>query len=185
MNYVMLIFGGLFTGILFGFALEKGRVLDPEVIVGQFQFRKWLMMKMFLSAIITGLVIFSVFFTLGFERLSWKIMILSTDIIGGLLLGAGAALAGACPGTVFAQIGAGYKDAYITLVGAIAGALAYVWVKPVILNLVPVWPNQLITLETLMNQPFWVIALLLVIIMILLLIGLEKLFPWRKEKLSI
>jgi len=47
---------GLATGMVFGFALEKSRVFEPGVIVGQMQLRNFLMLKIFLAAVITGLI---------------------------------------------------------------------------------------------------------------------------------
>jgi len=42
--------------------------------------------------------------------------------IGGLLIGAGMAVAGTCPGTIWAQLGAGQPKALITFGGALVGA---------------------------------------------------------------
>ena len=36
---------GIFMGIIFGFTLEKSRVIDPEVIIGQFQLKNFIMLK--------------------------------------------------------------------------------------------------------------------------------------------
>jgi uncharacterized membrane protein YedE/YeeE len=47
------------------------------------------------------------------------------QIYGGLLFGFGWALTGACPGPVFAQIGAGYTVVIVTLLSAIAGTWIY------------------------------------------------------------
>mgnify|MGYP000355398640 CR=1 FL=1 len=44
------ILSGLLMGIVFGFALEKSRVFEPGVIVGQMQLRNFLMLKVFLTA---------------------------------------------------------------------------------------------------------------------------------------
>ena len=132
MHIALIVALGVIMGIIFGFAIEKSRVIDPETIIGQFQLKKFIMLKVFLTAIATGLLVFALFFSLGFDRLSWKVTIVGSDLIGGLLLGIGVALAGACPGTVFAQIGAGYKDAFATLFGAIIGALLYAKAKPLL-----------------------------------------------------
>ena len=59
------------------------------------------------------------------------------DIVGGLLLGAGISLAGACPGTTLAQIGAGYRDAFFTLVGGLCGAVAYSYAQPALAQDIP------------------------------------------------
>ena len=45
---------GLLTGFLFGFLLQKSRVSDRRVIVGQFLLRDFTVMKVMLTAIIVG-----------------------------------------------------------------------------------------------------------------------------------
>lgn len=47
------------------------------------------------------------------------------NIIGGILLGVGMALASSCPGTVLAQIGSGLSSGQPALVGAILGGLVW------------------------------------------------------------
>jgi uncharacterized protein len=47
------------------------------------------------------------------------------QVYGGLLFGFGWAITGACPGPIFAQIGAGYTVVIITLLSAIAGTWLY------------------------------------------------------------
>ena len=59
-----------------------------------------------------------------------KAALYAADIVGGLILGAGIALAGACPGTTLAQVGVGYRDALFTLVGGLCGAVAYSYAQP-------------------------------------------------------
>ena len=182
MSIFTVILLGIFMGIIFGFALEKSKVFDPKTIIGQFQFKDFTMLKVFLSAIATGLVIFSIFFLLGFDRLTWKTTILSYDIIGGLLLGIGTVIAGACPGTVFAQIGAGYKDAWLTLLGAMTGAVLFVKIKPFIQALLGTpWPNEKLTLEGLLGLNFWNIAIIFIIFIIVTLYLIEKKYPRSKD----
>ena len=41
---------GLAMGMVFGLALEKSRVFEPGVIVGQMQLRNFIMLKVFLTA---------------------------------------------------------------------------------------------------------------------------------------
>lgn len=50
-------------------------------------------------------------------------------IIGGMMFGAGWAITGACPGPVYAQIGAGEWLAVITLCGAMLGMFSYAALK--------------------------------------------------------
>ena len=51
-------------------------------------------------------------------------------ILGGTAFGAGWAIAGACPGTIYAQLGSGVGPASFTCVGALAGMYLYALTKP-------------------------------------------------------
>jgi uncharacterized membrane protein YedE/YeeE len=51
-------------------------------------------------------------------------------IVGGMLFGAGWAITGACPGPVYAQIGAGEWLACFTFLGAMLGMFSYAALKP-------------------------------------------------------
>ena len=110
-HYILI---GLTMGVVFGFALEKSRVFEPGIIVGQMQLRTFIMLKVFLTAVATGAVALAVMHGVGLVTLAPKPTLYGADIIGGLVLGAGIALAGACPGTVMAQVGVGYCDALVT-----------------------------------------------------------------------
>ena len=121
---------GVLMGIVFGFALEKSRVFEPGIIVGQMQLRNFIMLKIFLTAVATGAVVLAVLNGLGYVKLQPKAAIYAADIVGGLILGAGISLAGACPGTTLAQIGVGYRDALFTLFGGLCGAVAFTYAQP-------------------------------------------------------
>lgn len=163
----------LLVGVVFGFALEKSKVLQPEVILGQFQLKNWTMVKVFLSAIMTGLIIYSLLFTLGFERLAWKVTIFPRDILGGLFLGTGIALAGACPGTVLAQVGVGYKDAIFAVLGGLVGVYAFNHIGPHL----PDWPSEILLVETILDLPFAVVAIPLAFILGAFLFIIERKLP--------
>ena len=51
-------------------------------------------------------------------------------IFGGLAFGMGWAITGACPGPIYAQIGAGEPIALFTFIGALAGMYVYAWLRP-------------------------------------------------------
>ena len=42
------------AGAVFGFAMEKSRVFEPGIILGQMQLRNFQMLKIFLTAVTTG-----------------------------------------------------------------------------------------------------------------------------------
>jgi uncharacterized membrane protein YedE/YeeE len=171
---------GLATGLVFGFALEKSRVFEPGVIVGQMQLRNFLMLKIFLAAVITGLIVLAVMNGLFGVKLSLKPLLFRADIIGGLILGAGIALAGACPGTTLAQIGAGYRDAIFVLFGGVAGALTYGYFDAPITTFFAEKGDK-ISFNQLLGLPFWVAATGLAVTLTLVLWYLESRQAWRDE----
>lgn len=172
---------GLLMGAVFGFALEKSRVFEPGMIVGQFQFRNFIMLKIFLTAVSTGLVVLAVLHGLDLVKLSPKATLFAADLFGGLLLGVGIAIAGACPGTVAAQIGAGYCDALGTLAGGIAGAMAFIHLQPVLEPLILSGGPGKLRIDVALGAPFWAVALAFAALWIALLVVLEKWRPWRDD----
>jgi uncharacterized membrane protein YedE/YeeE len=171
---------GLASGILFGVALEKSRVFEPGVIVGQMQLKNFLMLKIFLAAVITGLVVLAAMHSVFGVALYPKPLLWQADIIGGLILGAGVTLAGACPGTTLAQVGAGYRDAWFVLLGGIAGAMFYGYFDAPITAFFAE-KGQHITFARLFGLPFWALALLCAVALAAVLAILERWQPWTKE----
>ncbi|MFM9847666.1 MAG: YeeE/YedE thiosulfate transporter family protein [Hyphomicrobiaceae bacterium] len=171
---------GLTTGLVFGFALEKSRVFEPGVIVGQMQLKNFLMLKIFLAAVITGMIVLAVLNGLFGVKLSLKPLLFKADIIGGLILGAGIALAGACPGTTLAQIGAGYRDSIFILLGGLAGALTYGYFDAPITAFFAE-NGEKIGFDQLLGLPFWMVALAVALILAVVLWIIETWQPWRQE----
>ncbi|MEQ8193003.1 MAG: YeeE/YedE thiosulfate transporter family protein [Rhodospirillales bacterium] len=171
---------GLLMGIVFGVALEKSRVFEPGVIVGQMQLRNFIMLKVFLTAVVTGLAILIVLTATGQAKLSPKAVDYFGNIVGGLIFGAGIVLAGACPGTVMAQIGAGYKDAWAVLAGGILGAMVYGYAEPWIAKTLLADGGKL-TLHQLTGTPYWLLAPIAAAVLIGVLVALERRRPWRRE----
>ncbi len=172
---------GLLMGAAFGFALEKSRVFEPGIILGQMQLRNFQMLKIFLTAVTTGLVLLAVLHGLGITKLHPKATIYSADIVGGLLLGAGIALAGACPGTVMAQVGVGYRDAWFTLLGGIAGAVTFTYAEPALKPVLLTSSTGKLTLDGVTGVSFWILALGFAALLVAGLVALERWRPWRQE----
>ena len=172
---------GLLMGIAFGFALEKSRVFEPGMIVGQMQLRNFIMVKMFLTTVVVGLVILAVLHGLGIVKLHPKATIYGADIVGGLILGVGIVIAGACPGTILAQIGAGYRDAWATLIGGILGAMAFGYLEPTLRPVLLSGGPGKLTLDVVLGIPFWILAPLFAAALLACLVALEKWRPWRND----
>jgi uncharacterized protein len=172
---------GFLMGIVFGFALEKSRVFEPGMIVGQMQFRNFIMLKVFLTAVATGAVVLAVLNGFGFVTLQPKAAAYGADIVGGLLLGAGISIAGACPGTTLAQIGVGYRDAFFTLVGGLCAAVAFSYAQPILDSTFLSQKAPKLLISDLVGVPYWTGALLLAGVCIAVLFALESFTPWQEE----
>ena len=181
MTTLMLVILGLVMGVVFGVALEKGRVLEPGVLVRQFQFTNFTMLKMFFAAVATGLVVLAVLNGLGLAALHPKAAVMGTTIVGGLLLGAGIVIAGACPGTALAQVGAGYKDGWAVLAGGVLAAMVYGYNIDAINGLLKIGDYGKITLVDLTGLPFWPLALGIAVLLVAVMVALEKWRPWRAD----
>lgn len=173
---------GLAMGAIFGMALEKGRVCEGGVIVCQMQMSRHAMLKMFLSAVATGLIVLSVVVGFGLAKLSPKATLFAADIVGGAVLGVGIVIAGACPGTVLAQIGTGYKDAIFTFIGGLFGALAFTYMEPNVLKpVLTAGSYGKLTLDQVLGLPFPAVAMTFAAVIIGFLVWLEKVSPWQAE----
>jgi hypothetical protein len=181
MSVTVAIVVGIAMGIVFGFALEKSRVFEPGIIVGQMQLRNFIMLKVFLTAVATGAVVLAVLNGFGYVKLQPKAAAYAADVVGGLLLGAGISLSGACPGTTLAQIGAGYRDALFTLVGGLFGAVTYSYAQPALANTFLGQNGPKLIFSDLVGVPYWIAALVLAAVIVAILVGLEIWSPWQSE----
>ncbi len=181
MSIFVAILVGVAMGIVFGFALEKSRVFEPGMIVGQMQMKNFIMLKVFLTAVATGAVVLAVLNGFGYVKLAPKPALYAADIIGGLILGAGITLAGACPGTTLAQIGTGYRDALFTLIGGLLGAVAYTYAQPMLSKTFLAQGGGKIIFSDLIGLPYWMAALVLAAVLVAALFALEAWRPWRGE----
>ena len=111
---------GFLFGIVFGFLLQKGGVTKYDVIIGQLLLEDFTVIKIMLSAVITGMIGIHLMKSLGWIQLNPKSGSWGKNAIGGLIFGLGFALLGYCPGTIAGAIGNGYLDA---LVGGLTGIL--------------------------------------------------------------
>jgi hypothetical protein len=111
---------GFAIGIGFGFALQRGGVSNFDVIVNQLLFRDFTVVKIMLSAMLTGMTGVYVLRHFGLARLQPKAGAIGSTVVGALIFGVGFALLGYCPGTVVAAAAYGKLDA---LFGGIIGML--------------------------------------------------------------
>lgn len=118
-------------GTWFGILLTKGEVISWFKIRAMFFFQEPDLYLIIGSAVVTGIL--SVRLLKRYRRTTLEgesLQIPSKTLtkgnwIGGFLFGMGWFVVGACPGPIFAQIGAGESLAWIALAGALAGTYVY------------------------------------------------------------
>ena len=126
----------LIAGVVFGVVLTKGEAISWFRIQEMFRFQGFQMYGIFMTAIPAGIVSVWVIRRFGVRTLKGEAIYIAPKkfslgfIIGGFIFGLGWALTGACPGPLFAQIGAGFGVVIVTLLSAIAGTWVYAALKP-------------------------------------------------------
>ena len=111
---------GLGAGILFGFLLQKGGVTTYDVIIGQLLLTDFRVVKVMLTAVVTGMIGVHFLRSLGLAELHPKPGSMGSTALGGLIFGVGFGILGYCPGTVAGAVGQGSLDA---LFGGVVGIL--------------------------------------------------------------
>ena len=132
---------GLITGILFGFLLQKGRVLRFDKQIGAMLLKDMTIFKFMLSAILVGMVGITLLTDAGIITSSHKPMNLGAVLLGGALFGAGWAVMGYCPGTSIGALGEGRWHAVFAVAGMVAGAAIYAELYPLFKSTVLVWKD--------------------------------------------
>lgn len=160
---------GLITGVLFGFLLQKGRVLRYDKQIGALRFQDFTIIKFMLSHIAVAMVGIYLLHDLGLVKLSLKPTILGGVIVGGLLFGLGWGLLGYCPGTSLGALGEGRWDAVWGILGMLVGAGLYAEAFPLLKKTLLTWGNYgKITIPQVLGVNHWlVIGVFLMLILAL------------------
>jgi uncharacterized protein len=132
---------GLITGVLFGFLLQKGRVLRFDKQVGAMLLTDMTIFKFMLSAILVGMVGINFLADMGIITMSHKPMNVGAIVVGGALFGGGWAIMGYCPGTSVGAVGEGRWHALFAIAGMIAGAAVYAELYPWMKSTVLAWKD--------------------------------------------
>ena len=129
----------LLIGVFYGIVFTKSEVISWFRIQEMFRFQSFHMYGIIGSAVVVGII--SVWLirkthakTLGGEDIAippkkWG-RIGTRYWIGGTFFGIGWALLGACPGPIFALIGAGVTVILVALMAALVGTWTYGYLRP-------------------------------------------------------
>jgi hypothetical protein len=120
---------GLICGFLFGFILENAGFGSPLKLTAQFRLTDWSVFKVMFTAIVVtafGLWVLRLVGVLPPDSVAVPQALLMASAIGGVLVGAGFAIGGYCPGTSVAGLASGRVDALVFIVGLLVGTFAFV-----------------------------------------------------------
>ena len=170
---------GFFSGLIFGFLLQKGRVAKFRVIIGQFLLKDWTVVKVMMTAVAVGAIGVWAMVGMGMASLHIKPAAFGGVIAGALLFGCGMAIFGYCPGTGVAACGEGRRDAMVGVFGMLCGALAYVVAFPALQGLIKGFGDWgKVTLPQLTGLSPWIFVGALVVVAVLL-----RVFAARRREL--
>jgi uncharacterized membrane protein YedE/YeeE len=155
---------GLITGILFGFLLQKGRVLRYDKQLGALRLLDMTIVKFMLSSILVSMVGVYFLYDFGLVKLSVKATEIGANVLGGLIFGLGWGVLGYCPGTAVGAFAEGRWDALWGIVGMLTGAALFAEVYPAFKATVITWGNfGKITLPQVVGINHWLVIILLVV----------------------
>lgn len=118
-------------GILFGIVFVKAEIVSWFRIQEMFRFESFHMYGVIGSAVAVGLVSVQLIKRFRLRTMHGEPIVIADktfnkgQVYGGLIFGLGWAITGACPGPLFAQIGAGFTVIVATFICALAGTWVY------------------------------------------------------------
>jgi uncharacterized membrane protein YedE/YeeE len=118
-------------GAVFGLVLTKTEAVSWFRIQEMFRFQSFHMYGIIGSAIVVGMISIFIIRKLDAKAINGEEIIIPDkklnkgSIIGGTIFGMGWALAGACPGPLYALLGAGYPVILVSILSALAGTWVY------------------------------------------------------------
>lgn len=119
------------VGLAFGIVFVKAEIISWYRIQEMFRFQSFHMYGVIGTAVLTGMLSVWLIKKFRLRTISGEPVTFQQkkfhkgQVFGGLLFGLGWALAGACPGPLFAQIGTGASVVTVTLLSAVAGTWIY------------------------------------------------------------
>jgi hypothetical protein len=117
-------------GVVFGFLLHRGGVANYNVIVNQFRFRDFTVLKIMLTAILVGGVGVLALNSAGLANYHIKAANLLGIVLGAAVFGVGMVVYGYCPGTALAAAAGGSIHALVGVAGMLVGGTLYAFSFP-------------------------------------------------------
>jgi len=114
---------GLIIGILFGFALQRGRFCMNSAFRDIILMKEYTLLKAVVAALIVEMLGFHLMATLGIIQLNPKPFFWGANIVGGFIFGIGMVLAGGCASGTTYRVGEGMVGSFVALLGYMIGSI--------------------------------------------------------------
>jgi hypothetical protein len=128
----------LLVGIYFGIIFTKSEVISWYRIQEMFRFQAFHMYGIIGSAVVVAAISVQIIKRKGIRSLDGSVISIPPKVLGkgtrywlgGMIFGLGWALTGACPGPMFALVGAGVPAMLVAILAAVAGTYTYGVLRP-------------------------------------------------------
>jgi len=117
------ILSGLIVGILFGFALQRGRFCMNSAFRDILLLKEYTLLKAVIVALIVSMLGFHAMTSLGIIQLNPKSFFWGANIVGGFIFGIGMVLAGGCASGTTYRVGEGMVGSFVALLGFMSSAV--------------------------------------------------------------
>ncbi|MEX2161964.1 MAG: YeeE/YedE family protein [Anaerolineales bacterium] len=178
----LFVLSGLGVGAVFGYALQRGRFCMNSAARDSLLLRDFTMLKAVGVAILVQLIGFAILDATGIQAIAPKPFFLAANLVGSFTFGIGMVLAGACASGLSYRTGEGLVSAMVAAVGLTAGALFAAgggFLNPTVASLQanPAKVGEAnMTLANLFGIPYYILALGIAIVAIVLWVWLGKPF---------
>jgi uncharacterized membrane protein YedE/YeeE len=121
----------LVVGMIFGIVFVKAEIISWFRIQEMFRFESFHMYGVIGMAVVVGMISVQIIKRKKVKSFEGELIVIHNkefnkgQIYGGLIFGLGWAITGACPGPLFAQIGAGFTVVIVTFLSAVVGTWVY------------------------------------------------------------
>ena len=168
----------LAVGVGFGIALERAGLGSARKLTGQFYLTDLTVFKVMFTAIVTamlGLFWLSSIGIVDLDAIAIPETYLRPQIAGGLVFGAGFALAGLCPGTSCVAAASGRGDGLAVVIGLFTGVLAAGLALPLFADFYDSDARGVWTLPSLLHVSYGTAVLIVVIVALAGFVAAERL----------
>lgn len=121
----------LVVGMIFGIVFVKAEIISWFRIQEMFRFESFHMYGVIGTAVVVGMISVQIIKARKAKSIEGEAIVIHDkefskgQVYGGLIFGLGWAITGACPGPLFAQIGAGFTVVIVTFLSAVLGTWVY------------------------------------------------------------